>query len=190
MDALAGLVRSVLAGAWVLAVVASGFVVIWLLPLADRYVPDIGPWYEQGLRDGLVLLATLVYLGGLGPIVPKHLQDLLPSGPLWTVVTAAAIALTLLQYVALGGGQPLWSVEHVVVHVLELVGLQPSDVQGFTSLVHRHLAPPGRAAWVGSVESTRFVVSNVALVLLALATIFWTSHITRWMTEPAWTETA
>ena len=187
-DALGDIARAIVAAAAVLAAVGSGLIVIWVMPLADQYVPNVGPWDEQALRNGLILLAVVVYLGGLGPIVPKHLQDLLPSGPLWSLVIAALIALTLLQYVALGGGQPLWSAEHVIVHVLELLGLQVSDVHAFTAFVRSHLAPRGRAPWAGDVSSPRFVISNGVLVLLALGTITWAGRVAAWLAEPVWTE--
>ncbi len=186
IDHLGDVLRGVAATLSGLALPASGFVIIWLLPLSDRYLPNVGPWDEHGLRLGLVILAALVYFGGLG--IPKHLQDLLPSGPLWILVLAASIALTLLQYVALGGGQPLWAAEHVIVHVLELVGVQPTDVEGLTSLIHRHLAPSVPVNWIGNVESARFAVSTIALVLLGFGTILWAGYATEWLTEP-WAET-
>src|SRR6266567_6755891 len=95
--------RAIVAATAVLATGLSALVVIWLLPMIDRFVPLVGPWDEQGLRRGLVILAALAALGGLGLLVPKHLRELLPSGPLWGTIIVAGMALTLLQYVALGG---------------------------------------------------------------------------------------
>jgi hypothetical protein len=167
-----------------LALAAAGYAIVWVLPGLDRSIPVLGPWDEQGLRLGLAALAALLLLGGVG--LPRHVQDLLPSGFALEVAISAALALTLLQYTALGGGQPLWAVEHVVVHVLELLGLNPADVEGLRAEVHRHLAPRSPAAWLGDVESFRFVASNAALVLLAFATVTWTRYLARALQRPSW----
>jgi hypothetical protein len=167
-----------------LAIAAAGYAIVWVLPGLDRSVPVLGPWDEQGLRLGLIALAALFLLGGFG--LPRHVQDLLPSGFALELAISAALALTLLQYTALGGGQPLWTVEHVVVHVLELLGLSSADVDGLRAEVHRHLAPHSPAAWLGEVESVRLVASNAALVLLAFATVTWTGYVGRALRRPDW----
>lgn len=170
-----------------LSIAAIGILMIWVFPGIDRYANDVGPWDEQGLRRGLIVLATLVFLGGLRRIVPKHVQDLLPSGPFWTLVIAAVMALTLLQYTALGGGQPLWSVEHAILHLAELAGVRPTDINVLTDVLHRHLAAGSRVPWAGDVESRRFLTTNAALIVIALGAVGWTESVTRIVFEPAWT---
>ena len=183
LDGIAGLLKALLPAA---TLVMPGIVIVWFSPLVDRYVTAIGPWDEQGLRRGLLILAVLAFLGGLGLLVPKHLRDLLPSGAVWAAAISALMALTLLQYTTLGGGQPLWAIEHVIVHVLDLLGFERADIQELTGLLHRHVAATRAVTWAGDVESRRFVIANTGLVVIAFATVTWATSAARVVSEPAW----
>jgi hypothetical protein len=85
--------------------------------------------------DRLRRAATvLVVLEGFGLWTAKQLPIPLASTPTLVVL----MGLAFLQYAALGGGQPVWAIEHMVVHLMDLAGFTSLDVESLQHFTRIH----------------------------------------------------
>ena len=90
-------------------------------------------WDWQRLR----LMATVwVALEGLGLWTTRGLPIPLAS----TSATVAVMGLAVLQYAAVGGEQPVWAIEHLLVHLMDLAGFTPSDLDALRHFTRANFA--------------------------------------------------
>jgi hypothetical protein len=130
--------------------------VLWLGPFLAVALALVPSWVAQPFgideyhtRVGLTIWASLNVVIGWRTarpleeeesLVPKHIRDLLPSGPWWRLVLWGMFALSVAEYTVVGGGQPLWVLERVTVHVLEQLGLATNDIDAIRGAAHRWFA--------------------------------------------------
>jgi hypothetical protein len=135
-------------------------------------------WDEEHLRIGLGGVALVGFVRGATvagaksapqPMfgIPGHLRDLVPGLP-WGLIAGFVAMLTLLQYTSLDAGQPLFSVEHVVIHALSFAGLNADDLHAIRGFAHSYLRAD--RYWVGSLTDPLFIRLNVELCYRGILT--------------------
>ena len=138
--------------------------VLSLLALVVSWVPE-WPWIPTEIREQVLALRQNVYqrelvrqltagwdwerlrlgatvwiaLEGLGLWTASRLPIPL-AGP---VATVAVMGLVVLQYAAVGGGQPVWAIEHMIVHLMGLAGFWPTDVEALEHFTRERFAAHG-----------------------------------------------
>jgi hypothetical protein len=97
------------------------------------------------------------------PVLPKLLRDQLPGSTAAATLIAVTLNLSWMQYAALGGGEPLLAVQHILLNLFNVVGLKPTDIDGVRIPLDGWLA--ARPSLV-SMRHTSLVVVDVVLMAL------------------------
>jgi hypothetical protein len=149
----------------------TGGGLLTVVGLAVTWVPWGAPWIPPLINDIVVNVRTLWAVNE--PQIVRQLLPQLTAGwdlerlrlaaTVWVVVegfgllairqlpipligapaAVALLGLVSLQYAAVGGGQPVWAMEHVVLHIMDVAAIPSGDVEAFRQFVHQHFQARG-----------------------------------------------
>lgn len=157
--------------------------IYFLLWIAQLFISSARQWDDDRLHRGLVVLAIVIAFQAWGmrfsgwklkddedksPLLPRQAVGLLPGGGLFPLLIGFLVILAWCQYTALGNGQPLIAIQHVIENLLKLLGMPDSDITAIRNVVdpmfaarHTFRQLPGNG----------FVVLDITLSVIAVAVV-------------------